>query len=345
MKILIIIPTGLPFNENSILTTGCGGSETWAIQLSNAFCELGHEVMVLGFSAPHYARNGVQYVPIQESETVLRTRKFDLIISSRMHGNLIEVVDAFKTSDNVFIQAHDTFITGTDFSEIKKYPCFKGVSTLSAYQERTLHDENGVEWSYMHRIGNGIDERLFSDLDFTPKNQRLLWSSNFSRGGDIAEDHIVPAYIKKIAEGGIDFCGYSNIESKRGEHVKILGSLNKPDLYKQMCDRYCWFYPSTFGETFCISLIENVMCENDLILPLDYGPMSVLEPFYPDITMKHKFDGGEDEFKLAVDEAAEKIVDSIENHEAGQELRSELKNYVLQNYTWTEVAKKWIKLV
>lgn len=345
MKILIIVPTGIPFDENSILTGGCGGSETWGVQLSNAFCELGHEVMVIGLSAPHYAQNGVQYVPINEIDTILRTRKFDLIIASRTYGNIVEVVENFKTSENVFIQAHDTFVNGSNFNEIKKCNCFKGVSTLSAYQERTLHDENGIEWSYMHRIGNGIDEKLFNGLDFTAKNKRLLWSSNFSRGGNIAEDHIVPAYIKKVANGGIDFSGYSDIESKRGEHVKILGSLSKPELYKQMCDRYCWFYPSTFGETFCISLIENVMCENDLILPLDYGPMSVLEPFYPDISMKYRFDKGEDEFKLAVDEATERIVESIKNHQAGQKLRAELKNYVLQNYTWTAVAKKWLKLI
>jgi glycosyltransferase involved in cell wall biosynthesis len=72
---------------------------------------------------------------------------------------------------------------------------------------------------------------------------------------------------------------------------------------------------------------------------------SVIEPFVDDVSMKHRFDRNEDEFWMAVDEASNKINESINNHEKNAELRKELKNYVLSNYTWDIIADKWLKLV
>ena len=112
-----------------------------------------------------------------------------------------------------------------------------------------------------------------------------------------------------------------------------------------MSNRYCWFYPGVFNETFCITMIENIMCENDIVAPLTYGMSSVIEPFVDDVSMKHRFDRNEDEFWMAVDEASNKINESINNHEKNAELRKELKNYVLSNYAWDIIADKWLKLV
>ena len=173
----------------------------------------------------------------------------------------------------------------------------------------------------------------------------MLHSSCYDRGGSILEKNIVQSYTKTIDGGGVDFCSYTGIGTNNNDVVNILGSLSKIDLYKQMANRYCWFYPLVNDETFCITMIENAYCENDLILPMAYGCSSILEPFNDEISMKHSFIKGNDEFKMAVDEATERIVKSITEHEKGENLRNEVKNYVINNYTWDVVADKWLKIM
>lgn len=92
-------------------------------------------------------------------------------------------------------------------------------------------------------------------------------------------------------------------------------------------------------------MIENIMCGNDIIAPLTYGLSSVIEPFVNDVSMKHRFDKSEEEFWMAVDEASNRINESFCNYKKGEELRKELKNYILSNYTWDIIADKWLKLI
>ncbi len=344
MRILIINPVNWSFDENSI-NSGIGGSETWVVQLSEAFARKGIETVVLCNCETHLSQSGVWYLNYHELNNVLSQQKFELIIISREYSNLLSGIDYYKTSDNVFIQAHDVGIYGDDINKIKVFPCFRGISTLSAYQERNIHVKCGVDWKYMVRIGNGIDTRLFENLDYTPTNKRLLFSSDYARGGYILKDCVVPKLLNLGVDTGSDFCSYMSRDIEQNEYVQLFGCISKETLYKEMSNRYCWLYPGVFNETFCISMIENIMCENDIIAPLTYGLSSVIEPFVNDVSMKNRFDRSEDEFWMAVDEASNKINESINNHEKGEELRKELKNYVLSNYTWDRIADKWLKLV
>lgn len=346
MRILIINTVEWPFDENS-LNSGLGGSETWCVQLSEAFVRKGQDVTVLCCCETHRTQSGVQYINYYEINNILSQEKYDLIIISRHYSNLLSGIDYYKTSDNVFVQAHDIEIYGDDINKVKSFPCFRGISTLSAFQEKVIHDRCGVNWEYMIRIGNGIDPKLFENSNFTPTNKRLLFSSDYRRSGFILKDIIVPNLVNMgITNTGVDYCSYSPLDIEQNEYTQIFGCLSKEQLYKEMSNRYCWFYPGVFSETFCITMLENIMCENDIIAPLTYGLSSVIEPFVDDVSMKHCFDDeNSDEFWAAVDEAVNKINESITNHEKGEELRKELKNYVLCNYTWDRIADKWLKLV
>lgn len=345
MRILIINVVEWPFDENSLIIAGLGGSETWCVQLAEAFNRKKQDVTVLCCCETHQTHSGVKYINYYEINNVLSQQKFDLIIISRHYSNLLSGIDYYKTSDNVFIQAHDYVISGDDIDKIKTFPCFKGVSTLSAYQERSIHANCHVDWRYMVRVGNGIDSNLFENLDLNPNNKRLLFSSNPLRGGYILKDIVIPKLINNGVDTGVDFCSYDTTVVEQNEYTNVLGSLSKESLYKEMSNRYCWFYPGVFNETFCISMIENIMCGNDIIAPLTYGLSSVIEPFINDVTMKHRFDTTEDEFWMAVDEASNRINESFCNYEKGEELRKELKNYILSNYTWDIIADKWLKLI
>ncbi len=262
---------------------------------------------------------------------VLKDNKFDLIIISRHYRSYIREIEELGSCNNVYIQAHDTSIFGDSMDTVKQLKCFKGVATLSKYQEDCLHTRCGVDYNDMVRIGNGIDPDLFKDISITPQTTRLLFSSCYERGGDMVTNDLFPL-INDVCEG-LDFCSYNNI-SYRVHNAKYLGQLSKTQLYEEMGKRYFWFYPSTFDETFCITMIENIMAENDLVLPVKHGTTSVIEPFVNDVTMQHSFNNkGTEEYKLALEEAADRIKESIHNHDKGKELRAELKNHVLTNYT------------
>lgn len=339
MKIIILNLGDWKFDETSLNQIGLGGSETWAIQLADAFVRKKHDVSVLCNCSPHIAWNGVKYIPHSELDNIVVNNKYDLCIISRFFSNIMSPIEYYHMSENVFLQAHDNRVFSLDdINQITQLKCFKGICTLSGYQERCIHDNNGIGWDYMFRIGNGIDPQLFENIDCIPTNKNLLFSSDYRRGCNIIYESILPKLNGIVA----DCCSYLTNSS---ENVNFIGSLNKHDLYTQMGNRFYWFYPCSVNETFCITALENIMCENDLILPINSGLITVLEPFINDITMKHTFTNGNEEYDLAVDEAVERINTSINNHEQGKELRAELKNYVLNKYTWDIIADKWLKLI
>lgn len=350
MKILIICNYQVyndTMNENGLYSGALGGSETWAIQLAEAFVRKNAEVTLVCPTPSHLSVKGVLYINNTELGSLLKYHKFDLVIISRVVGNLLEIIDENKTSDNVFIQAHDVALYNYNINPTD-YKCFKGVSTLSAFHEKCLHDYHGIAWENMVRTGNGIDPKLFQNMDMTPTNRRLLYSSEYKRGGSLLHDVIAP----RIPDSGVDFAfsSYAINEEvldiiNNNEYSKFIGCLAKIDLYREMSQRYCWVYPTWFPETFCITLLENIMCENDIITYAKFGMASVIEPFVNDISLKHSFYGTEEEFDLALDETVDRINESLDNHEKGQELRMELKNYVLTNYTWDKIADKWLKLI
>ena len=67
MKKTIGILYNANFNESSF-ETGCGGSDTWVIQISKEFVRHGYHVIVFSQYEDWYIYNsGVEYVPLDES--------------------------------------------------------------------------------------------------------------------------------------------------------------------------------------------------------------------------------------------------------------------------------------
>lgn len=346
MKIGIVNLAPCQFDETSI-NGSLGGSETWAVQFANELARRENMlVYVFAFCKTHKAANGVIWVDNNEIERVFKTEKFDVLIFSRVYSNCIEFIDQYKTCPNVYIQAHDPEIDGrADFGRINGLDIVKGISTLSKYQEDSIHERNNAPLEKMFRIGNGIDLNLFEGLSFLPRQKNIMHSSCYDRGGNIMLNNILPELIKKDKDVTLTLASYSNISADHFENVRMLGGLNKRELYMEMSQNYCWAYPLINDETFCITMIENAMCENDLILPMAYGNTSVLEPFVDRITMQHSFIKGDEEFKLAVDEMCGRIEDSFIHYDEHQELRDEIKNYVIQNYDWKVVVDKWLAAI
>ena len=87
MNICIINDTDTVINYNS-LEKGCGGSETWALQLAQAFVNRGHFVIICTttnekFSTTLY-NNKINIVPIDKINDICNQFTFDFMIISRV---------------------------------------------------------------------------------------------------------------------------------------------------------------------------------------------------------------------------------------------------------------------
>ena len=78
------------FDEKSI-GFPLGGSETWAIQLSEAFRSLGHDVFVVCYCAKsHVSESGIRYISIKDFANY-GGWKFDFVIISRYLSNFLRL--------------------------------------------------------------------------------------------------------------------------------------------------------------------------------------------------------------------------------------------------------------
>lgn len=123
MKIAFVDVLGLPYDDQTVIKRGLGGSESAVIYLSRELVKLGHSVTVFNTcdvdDCSPGTHAGVQYVPIQDLPT--HELEFDVIVSSR-------TVEPFCS-----VQAHDVWC--------KQPPgFFDRIRTHKAHKVCWLHD-------------------------------------------------------------------------------------------------------------------------------------------------------------------------------------------------------------
>ena len=367
----IVNPVLQEFDESS-LAKGVGGSETWAIELSKCFVKLGYHVIQFCLCRDwHISQSGVEYVPIKLFEARCQYQHFDYMIVSRavnfvLYDNdsnpyvydISKIISSSKCCDNVYLMAHDIYIM--DSTEQRKiyisrrnYDIFDKVVCLSETAQQAIKEYNRFPAEKLVGIiPNGINLNDFNDLYTGQRDNVLLWSSRPERGMDILLKELCPEIRKEVRDFEVHVCSYDVVKESEYNfpNVKFLGKLNKHDLYDEMSHHKTWFYPGVFNETFCISAIENVMCNCDIVAPLTYGLATTFKYFSP-IGMKYEFEGyyqkqRTQNYKNAFEEAKDRIIRSFKEYDDPKSdmIRQILKKYISCNYSWEEVAKKWQNL-
>lgn len=344
MKIAIVNLINVIFDETSI-NDGLGGSETWAIQLSEAFKRKNHDVYVFSNTkTTHISTTNVKWINNSLIYPYFLTEKFDFIIISRIPNDLLDFIAKTEPTQNVFIQCHDPNVCQNTSQNGLNYPFIKKIIALTHWHKMYLNTSDRISLNNIEIIPNGIDPLLFP-ITKNETDHKLLWSSCIERNFNILMDDIYPLIKGEIKDFEIDVAAYNDIQGIEGiQGVNFLGKLNKQQLYTEMNKHSTYFYPCVSNETFCITSIENAMCQNNMILPLQYGPADIFYPFKDEIGMKNYFDRSKEEYNAACNEAAEKIINSIVNPNYNQELKNEIRNYILSNFTWDKVAEKYIQL-
>lgn len=315
-----------------------GGSETWLVQISKEFANQGHDVYVYCLTKNEFKWCNVLLYPIDN----FGKEKFDFVILNRFLSigdiNYIKAIYENKLANHVYIQMHDLSITENyklltrnEFN--KKYSEYNNFITLVALND--WHKNNTLlQYNFKHSIcsPNGIVLDDFLELNTSEKDNRILWSSCEERGLDILINDIYPLVKKEIPDFGIDIAGYNNYSNNtyNDKDVKYIGKLTKRELYNEMSKHKCWFYPGTFAETFCLTMLENVLCGNQIVSPLTYG-MHPTIGYANEIKMQNNFIYNK---SSAILEAANKIIDILKNKSIIPDVYNKVIEKIHKEYNW-----------
>lgn len=154
-------------------------------------------------------------------------------------------------------------------------------------------------------------------------------------------DFVAPAVRQLIPDFKVRLCTpvYCKDVMTHTQPVELIGHLSKTALVEEMKKHACWWYPSTFNETFCITSVEAALCGNELSLPLVNGPVTMFRNFRQHVAMHNDTSNPE----LFVRESATRIFNSIIHyHDPDRvEVRRKIRQHLLDNYSWDVVAPKF----
>lgn len=289
--------------EEEMINGACGGSETWAIQLSKAFTKLGYHVIVFRKGSWIFSESNVEYISLEFFDHKINTIKFEAIIFSRNidKERYNKILNSGSTK-NIYIQAHETYIWENGIYEdkfeyydengVERYPEIKKYIALSTFHKNALHNISNIPLDRIEIIGNGCNIDIFENFDKEHGDvnnkieHAILWSSCIPRGADILVDDILPLIKEEIPDFKVRICGYQNGDNvipKRflnRDDVELIGfNLTKEQYYSELRKTGVWFYPCVVAETFNIACLDAVINNCHIVSPMLHGVGHILSPF------------------------------------------------------------------
>lgn len=256
-----------------------GGSETWAIKLSNELSKRGYEVYLFGNPRmEHDSEFGVHYLNNSSFYGLCDKVKFDQIILSRT----VECLDSIKNCDNIYVMMHDIDIIGFNQSYIGK---IKKIMCQSEFQRDVVMSKYKIPIEKFFMTFEAIDHNFYDRYSNVEKRNKMVFSSGFGRGVRWLSEQVFPKIKKEIPDFELDICGHFDgdiiISSLKQDGINVLGRLGKEELAKIQSESKIWIYPNhgydseynRNDETFCITAIENAYAKNACILG-DWGCFS-----------------------------------------------------------------------
>lgn len=375
MKRILGIFYNAKFNETSF-ETGCGGSETWVIQIAKEFVKRNYHVIIFcNCNEWYFYNSGVEYLDISYFLARIKYQHFDEFIFVRSLDNSYDEFIKHNDCENIYVQSHDQFIwkdgiynerfnyedeeTKNRFNKVKKF------IALTNFHKEELIQYNNIPEDKIEIIGNGLDSEIFDNVNQLniEKDNEILWTSSFGRGGDILVNYILPLVKREISDFKVNICGYADNVSddiKNNPDVNFLGTLTKEEYYKEFKKHKVWFLPCVVIEDFGICAAEAVMCGAHVISPYLHGMKDVLSPFTP-LAMENKYnvilpdDYHYSQYQLNMEysdfdntnkEAAYSIINIIKDYDNPllQKILDCQKKYVLETYAWSNIVNKWEKM-
>lgn len=377
-KTIAIVASSEYFDEYSLYKKGCGGSETWALQLGYAFTNIGYNVIIFVNDMQYHIAttfNNIEFANYQDILLILAKRKIDYVIISRIIDTLLY---HYLVSENIpfYYMIHDILPlirdeNGANTINVKyEYRSYlenvKNIVLLSDFHLNNFIDLFPEE-KFINKcriIPNAIDFNLFKGINIlnTDRDNSILVSSTLERGLPQIIRDIAPLVRKEIPDfkvyvaGYNDYKEYKELAEKYKDYVVYLGNLSKTDLYKEMVKHKIWFYPGCFPETFCITAIENVFCNVEVVSSMNYGLLTTLYPMQYNKVDVNIHDFGTYNFGDDIENCIDKKFTKTTNKKFADAIINAIKTYndpykvnvrrgyidwVANTYNWDRVAKMW----
>lgn len=345
------------FDENSIINGSIGGAESWLIYSADMFAKAGFTVTVVcDCEKYHFSETGVEYVPVKDSFNILKDRHFRYLISNREFSGMF-----YYKSDLKLIMLHnmDFDLFDEEDKSIFNEDSYFSICYLSEYQKKQIINKHGLKQTHkLYKVIQGIDWSLYGYK--VQKKNKMVWSSNKRRGLKYFIENVFPLIKREIPDFELDVCTY--LDEFNGEYegidgVNMLGTLNKRELALKQCESKIWVYPNTgkldngdlFGETFCLSAVENAAAGNAIIVANKHGFSDTLcgyEGFVGDECFDDDLDFIANDEKLTdfANILAERAIMLLRDEEYRKHLANNARD-ICSQYTFENAIKYWICLL
>ena len=362
MNILFIYDIGweLPLDFN-LKTKGLGGSETWLIETTSYLQSTNNQCIIV---YPKYYKhkiyvddNNVIYINKQYLDSFLTYTHIDKVCFVRwINSDIINIINNHYNKLDLYVVVHDIYFWYNNEmctkENVEKNNFFmnncKKIICMSQYGINICQYYTQLPLSLFDYTGNGINFSYFNEQSNINKDNSILWSSCPERGLEQFANNIFPIYKQEFPDAKLYVATYTNNfpESlQNNKDIIYLGGLGKEDLYNEMQKHKVYFYPNFFPETFCITILEAILCGCDLVMPFKHGPQTTLSIF-KDLFLDESIDFLNCNEKI-YEESAKLLIDYNKTYYNSDriQIRTIMKNYILKEYSWENICKKFINIL
>lgn len=330
---------GVPQWDLESIKTGIAGSEEAVIYMSIELAKLGHQVIVIGDPPKDSIHSRVEANPRYVDQEFKEDKLFDVAIAWR---SAYSAKNLLTKARKVYLWPHDTFSYFIDVTDIL---AFNDVLWLSEWQRKQWEEANNAFGKFTHIFGNGIVPEQFMPVKKRKNPHALIYGSNYARGLEHLLNNwpvIKEAFPKATLDiyYGWNHWGLLSEEKERTMRIQVaaLRTLGVTDhekvghleLNRAFEKASIWAYPCIAAETFCITALKAQMSG---AIPV------ILEGTALPETVKHGYKVTTIDAYIPMLLKAMKEAESISLDE-----RKKMREFILRDYTWKAIAKKWHNL-
>jgi len=220
----------------------------------------------------------------------------------------------------------------------------KYVIVLSNCHKEIIKKELGIPENKIIIISYGFDPITKNENKFNEVEKiKIIYTSSADRGLEILCESL--KYIEEDFELKIfsniypDLLEENNIfsQSSKDKRVVFFGQTPRNTVRKYFSESHIWAYPSTFLETFCLSLVEGISAECLSIYP----NIGALKETSNGIGICYEYEDNKDlHAKLFAKILTDSII-KIKNKEFNPKNQSQT---IEESYNWKKFEKDWERL-
>lgn len=280
----------LPFKPSD---SCLGGSETWIVEIAKAFAGFGWHVVVFANTGNPVITGSIEWFPFEHLRRRCEYQVFDIAIFSRgfIFSNIIRATRNYLMFHDLALARAVDPVDRSNFNRIDRLYVlsdyakdFIRTHVVSAPEDRFFLTHNGIDYNLYSRSVN--------------KQPAMVWSSCRERGFGFFVAQVLPTILAAVPEFVLHVCSYNDygpqayidIPAELKKHMVFHGKLGKQELAALQCGTKVWCYPNLgyldvapdceFGETFCITAVENLAAGN-IIIAGDFGGLQTTLQGYP----------------------------------------------------------------